>query len=197
MNFSQCLSSWMPLLCSSLSSLPGAPLLWCRFWLPVPPTWNVLYHHSFNKYMHLLQCNAFDTFDMHTIEYVTIQTVYFDRYDIKQIHVLTKVGWIARWPACPGLRGQRVFVWCLCCSPCYGLPLSLFGQVPFVIWSPWSCLSLSHFWYQKGNHQTMKDAVKWLFSVSRGFITQYYAWNPLIKRDNHFTASFAVWWFMF
>ena len=72
--------------------------------------WNVLYHHSFNKYMHLLQCNAFDTFDMHTIEYVTIHTVYFDTSDIKQIHVLTKVGWIARWPACPGLRGQRVFV---------------------------------------------------------------------------------------
>ena len=60
--------------------------------------------------MHLLQCNAFDTFDMHTIEYVTIHTVYFDTSDIEQIHVLTKVGWIARWPACPGLRGQRVFV---------------------------------------------------------------------------------------
>ena len=25
----------------------------------------------------------------------------------------------------------------------------------------------------------------------------YYALNPLIKRDNHFTASFAVWWFTF
>ena len=27
-------------------------------------------------YMHLLQCNTFDTFDMPTIEYVTFHTVY-------------------------------------------------------------------------------------------------------------------------
>ena len=158
MDFSQCLSSWSSLLHSSLSSWSGAPLLWCRFWLPVPPTRNVLYHHSFNKYMHLLQCNTFDTFDMHTIEYVTIRTVYFDTSEIEQIHVLiafmhvhafitllhsvqfiqqihvlTKIGRISRCPACPGRRGWRVSVRCLCCSSCYGLPLWLSGQVPFVI----------------------------------------------------------------
>ena len=26
---------------------------------------------------------------------------------------------------------------------------------------------------------------------------QYYTQNPLIKRDNYFTASFVVWWFTF
>ena len=142
MNFSQCLSSWAPLLCSSSSRLPEALLLWCRFWLPVPPMKNVLYHHSLNKYMHLLQCNTFDTFYMLTIENGTFRTIYFDMSDIEQIHVLiifniqqinvlTKIGRISRCPACPGLRGWRVSVRCLCCSPCYGHPLSLSGQVPF------------------------------------------------------------------
>ena len=37
--------------------------------------------------MHLLQCNAFDTFDMHTIEYLTIRTVYFDTSDIKYMYL--------------------------------------------------------------------------------------------------------------
>ena len=120
----------MPLLCSSLSSLPGAPLLWCRFWLPVPPMWNVLYRHSFNKYMHLLQCNAFDTFNMRTIEYVTICTVYFDTSDIKQIHVPTKVGWIARWPACPGLRGQRVLYDVFAAVPAMDSPFHCLGRCP-------------------------------------------------------------------
>ena len=86
-DFSQGLSSWTPLLCSSLSSWLGSLWLWCRFWLPEPPMSNVLFHHSFNKYMHLLQCNAFDTFDMRTIEYLTIRTVYFDTSDIKYMYL--------------------------------------------------------------------------------------------------------------
>ena len=134
---------------------------------------------------------------MHTIDCVTFCTVYFDTSDIKQIHVLTKVRWIARCPACPGLRGWMVFVRSFHCSPCYGLPRSLSGQVSFHVLFPWSCLSLSHFQYQNINHRTPKDAVKWLFLVSRGFITHYCAQNPLIKGDNHFTSSFMVWWFTF
>ena len=189
----------MPLLCSSLSSLPGAPLLWCRFWLPVPPMWNVLYHHSFNKYMHLLQCNAFDTFDMRTIEYLTICTVYFDTSDITYMYLPRLDGLPDGLPVLDGGGGGSLYD-VFAAVPAMDSPFHFLGRYPLSSDFLGVVLVLAIFdikRYKNINHQTAKDAVKRLFLVSRGFIMQYYARNPPIKRDNHFTASFTVWWFMF